>query len=154
MRAPVTFSDPMHSALPNTTCDFSVAKCAFMPPFFLAWDWIGQHIEHVHALQLTHALCAGIARGVPEGYSIVSVSSDSTVSSEGSMQREWTVQSSASQIRVWEHSVHPATTSSRLRAFEWLEVAPVLHNDVSTEDVAAMQRELEQQARLRPQTQA
>ena len=47
----------------------------------------------------------------------------------------WVSCSSSQKVRVWEQDVPPAATTGRIRALEWVKLAPQLHGQVSPEDV-------------------
>lgn len=47
----------------------------------------------------------------------------------------WVASSRSQKVRVWEQDVPPAATTGRIRAFEWIKLAPQLHVQVAPADV-------------------
>jgi hypothetical protein len=65
------------------------------------------------------------------------------VAADGSESIKWRVESTASSSRIWDHAVVPEGTDPRIRALEWLALAPALHRPVDPAAVLAMQEKLE-----------
>jgi hypothetical protein len=51
------------------------------------------------------------------------------------LQSGWKAVGCASSCRLWEHDVPPCSTTARVRALEWLRLAPKMHALVSVEQV-------------------
>ena len=62
------------------------------------------------------------------------------ISKAGEIEVQWAAVSQSSTITVWEHAVPPTAATARVRALEWLSVAPALHAHVTSEEVEVMQK--------------
>lgn len=53
------------------------------------------------------------------------------------LQTEWRTVASATGCRVWEHDIVPCESTGRIRAMEWLRLAPSMHAPISVDAVEA-----------------
>lgn len=81
--------------------------------------------------------CAAADKEVPEDFSVVCTTAHATAGADGAVQQEWRVESTATKLRLWDHALPPASTNARVRALEWLRVAPALHAAVPVQHVEA-----------------
>lgn len=46
----------------------------------------------------------------------------------------WSAKGGSRRIRVWEQDIPPCSTTARIRALEWMSLAPQLHTPVAVHD--------------------
>lgn len=75
----------------------------------------------------------------PDGYTLLHVAKNESVTTTGQRRECWTALSARSRLRVWDHDITPQPgISSELKALEWLALAPAMHGPVHVADVDAM----------------
>lgn len=86
---------------------------------------------------------AGVVHPMPQAYALGLARRQVHVAEDGTESATWCMESTTTSCRVWDHAVTPEATDPRIRAMEWLALAPPLHKTVDEAEVLAMQKRLE-----------
>jgi hypothetical protein len=87
----------------------------------------------------------GMRHTIPPRAQLAHIACQDAIAADGTLSQEWHVRSASRCAHIWEHEVLPNATSSRMRATEWLQLAPTMHAGIEPVQVDAMVQQLAKQ---------